>query len=424
MHLIAVGLSFRSAPIAVRERAMVSEEEALELLGYLAGRPGLDGAAVLSTCNRTEFYVSCSDAGLLDEVVPRLGRYLDPGNGDISEHLNEWRGADAVEHIFRVACGLESMVLGEAQVLGQIKHAHAVAQRAGSLDPDLDLILRRAIEVGKRVRNETEVGRGAGSLSEVAVRLAESRQDGIAGRGALVIGAGTMGRLLTRRLRDGGAEVVVTSRSGSARTLADELGVTAVDRDALSRHVAGVDVVVSSTSSATTVVSARDVGLWQAARNGRPLLIIDLAVPRDVEPAASGIAGVTLIDIDELGRGLTESLDRRRRAAEPAAAIIAAEVAGTIALLQTRRGAAAAIAELVGRVEEVWRSELERAALSEEERQRLEAICRSVAAKLVHAPITELRRHAGDPAAQAEILRLFGATAPEPGAHRSSRITA
>ncbi|MFN2451774.1 MAG: glutamyl-tRNA reductase [Candidatus Dormibacteria bacterium] len=286
MRLVAAGLSHRTAPVAVRERAVVTHAGAPALLRYLVGHAGLNGAAVLSTCNRTEFYITCPD-GLVADVIPRLARYLDPaGGGDVATHLQAQVDADALRHLFRVAAGLDSMVVGEAQILGQVKAAHRLAREAGTLDPRLDFAFRRAASAGKRVRTETAVGRGAGSLTEVAIDQARSILGGLRGRGVLLVGAGKMSRSAARRLVDEGARLSVASRGGeTALALAERLGAgtVAIDRKDIAEAAADVDVILCSTSSAEPVLTAADLRGVQRRRGGRPLPVLDIAVPRDVE---------------------------------------------------------------------------------------------------------------------------------------------
>ena len=216
MRLVAAGLSFRTAPLAVREAAAIPAARAATTLRYLVGHAGLHGAAVLSTCNRTDFYVVCPD-NLSAEVTPRLARYLDPGgSGEVERHMVTLEDRDAAEHMFRVASGLESMVIGEAQVLGQFKDAHRVATEAGTVDARLDYVMRRAVSTAKRVHTETVLGRGAASLSEVAVECARASCGDLEGKGVLLIGAGKMSRLAADRLHDQGARIMTTSRVSRA----------------------------------------------------------------------------------------------------------------------------------------------------------------------------------------------------------------
>lgn len=404
MHIVAAGLSFRSAPVSVRERAVVPAGEANRLLRYLVGHCGLRGAVVLSTCNRTEFYVSCPTTELADEVCPRLALYLDPGgDGAVGEHLFALRDAEAVRHILRVAGGLESMVVGEAQVLGQLREAHRVAREAGSLDARLDYVMRRAVTAGKRVRTETGVGRGAGSIADAAVEIADQLAGGLEGRGVLVLGAGAMSALAARRLHRAGAHVKLASRTGeSAVSLAAQLGAGAVAVTDVAAVANEVDIVVACTNSAVPVLTAADVAGMQVARGHRPLGIIDIAVPRDVEAGAAAVAGVTLVDVDALGSRIAELHGRQLVALAEATTIIEAEVAHTVAVVDERDTAGPTIGALVQQAETLRRREVERSlarmpGVDAATAERIEQLTTSIVSKLLHAPIAHLREFADDP---------------------------
>jgi glutamyl-tRNA reductase len=413
MELVAAGLTFRTAPLAVRERAVVPDSEARHVLRYLVGHSGLRAAAVLSTCNRTEFYLVSPDQGLADEAVPRLARYLDPsGGGGVADHLWSLQGADAVRHMFRVAAGLDSMVLGEAQILGQLKAAHRTARTAGTLDAHLDFVMRRAVSAGKRVRTDTGIGRRAGSLSEAAVEYARSACGSLEGLGVLLIGAGKMSALAARRLASYGARLYITSRGGeSAVDLAEQLGGVPVAIDNIDESAAGYDVILCSTSSPTPVLMRADVERMQAARDGRPLCIVDIAVPRDVDPLAVDVAGVTLVDLDGLGERVTSNLESRRRELPDAERIIDEELGRTVAVLGQRDAAGPTISALTRRAEDLRRREVERALqrldVDDALRSQVEVMTRSLVRKLLHAPIAHLKESADDPAIALHLREVF-----------------
>lgn len=420
MHIVAAGLSFRSAPISVRERAVVPESEAHQLLRYLVGHCGLRGAAVLSTCNRTEFYVSCPTTELADEVVPRLALYLDPSDdGAVGDHLVAVRDAEAIRHMLRVAGGLESMVVGEAQVLGQFRDAHQVAREAGSLDARLDYVMRRAVSAGKRVRTETAVGRRAGSIADAAVTIAREITGDLDGRGILLVGAGTMSALAARRLQDAGARLMVISRGGdSAVALASTLAGSAIAVTDPLTVADQVDVVICTTNSSAPVLTAADVAAFQQLRSHRPLGIVDIAVPRDVEAAAGAIAGVTLVDVDAVGERIAHSQGQRQAALAEATAIIEAEVAHAVTVVGERDAAGPTIGALVRRAESVRRREVERTLarmpdVDAATATRIQQLSRSIVSKLLHAPISHLRDFADDPAVALTLRDAFDLDAPE-----------
>jgi glutamyl-tRNA reductase len=427
IEIVAAGLSFHTAPLAVRERAAVADPEARNLLRYLVGHSGLLEAAVVSTCNRTEFYLVSPDPALTDEVVPRLVRYLDPaGAGGLAEHLGARRGAEAVQHMFRVAAGLDSMVLGEAQILGQFKAAHRLARSAGTLDARLDFVMRRAVSVAKRVRTETGIGRSTGSITELALDHAREALGGLEGRGILLVGAGKMSTAAARRLAACGARLTIASRSGAtAEALAREVDGEAAGSDLVAALGPDIDLVICSTSSSRPVLTAADVERAQDARRGRPLCIVDIAVPRDVEPAAAEVAGVSLVDLDVLGGRVESNLERRRAELPAAERIVAVELARTIAVVGERDAAGPTIAALARQAEAVRRREVERTAArlglgDGEGRRQLDALTRSLVRKLLHAPITHIKDNLDDPGVALALREAFALDDPEPVARGRS----
>jgi glutamyl-tRNA reductase len=430
MHLVAAGLSFRSAPISVRERAVVPASEATALLRYLVGHCGLRGAAVLSTCNRTEFYVSCPTTELADDVCPRLAQYLDPdGDRAIGAHLFALHDAEAIRHMLRVAGGLESMVVGEAQVLGQFRDAHRVAREAGSLDAGLDYVMRRAVAAGKRVRTQTGIGRRAGSIADVAVEIAGEIAGGLASRGVLLLGAGAMSTLAARRLSQAGARLTVVSRGGeSAVALAAELGAGAAAVTDPVAAAADIDVVVSCTNSPAPVLSTADVAAMQAVRGHRPLGIVDIAVPRDVDAAAASVPGVTLIDVDAMGGRIAELQGQRLSALAEATSIIEAEVLHALTVIDERDIAGPTIGALVRQAEAVRRQEVERTlarmpGVDAATVDRIQQLSRSIVGKLLHAPISHLREFADDPAVALTLRDAFALDA-DPDASGENSLAA
>jgi glutamyl-tRNA reductase len=412
MRLVAAGVSYRATPLPAREAAASAVEDSATLLRYLVGHAGVAGSALLSTCNRTEFYLTCPEA-VAHEAAPRLAMYLDPsGRHELSHHLVARYDRDAARHLFRVAAGLESMVVGEAQVLGQVKDAHRAARDAGTLDARLDFVMRRAVSVGKRVRTQTRIGHRAGSLADAALDHAAQVLGDLRGRGVLLIGAGAMSAAAARRLRSAGSAVFVTSRSESAARLAAEVGGEAVALDGLHRVAGAIDVVVASTSSPGVVLDAPAVARLQRARGMRPLCILDIAVPRDVDPSAASVPGVTLADIDEVGARLEGGGAVREVAVQQAERIVAEEVEHTMRVLDERDAVTPTIAALLQRAEHVRRAELERTfartpGLDEVSRERVDRMSRSLVRKLLHAPLAHLRDTADDPAVALTIREAF-----------------
>lgn len=409
MRVVAAGVSFRTAPLEVMEAASVREDDARALLRYLVGHAGFSGAAVLSTCNRTEFYLSCDD-GSAQDVSARLAPHLDPGDAHhLARHLMVRSGPECIEHLFRIAAGVESMVVGEAQVLGQLRDAHDLARAAGTLDAQLDFVLRRAISVGKLVRTRTAIGRGAGSLSEVAVDCANEVTGDLRERGVLLLGAGKMSALAARRLSEEGARLFATSRGESKERLAATAGARPLALGSLVDHAAAIDVVICSTASSGPVLTPALVEAIQARREGRPLCIVDIAVPRDVDAACAAIPGVTLIDIVALGRRLDDHLRERNAHVPEAERIIERELERTVTVVGEREAAGPTIIALIRRAEALRRREMERTLarspqIDTDVRERIDLLTQSLVRKLLHGPIAHLRETADDPAV-ALVLR-------------------
>jgi len=415
MRLMVVGISFRTAPIEIRERIALGEAGARQLLRYLVGHGGFAGAAALSTCNRTELYLSVPDEASAAEVASRVLSVLDPEGGPaIANHATVSEGEGGVLHLFRVAAGLDSMIVGEGQVLHQVRAAHRLALEAGSLDASLDFVFRRAIGAGRRVRAQTAIGTGAGSLSEAAVALAAAVLGSLEGRSVLLLGAGKMSSLAARQLSRRGAELRIASRGGSsAASLAAQLGAQVVAAGDLGSALVPCDLIIASTSSSRRVLDLAALLAAQQRRGGRPLCVVDLAVPRDVDPAVAGLPGVTLLDIDDLGRWLQGNLAGRRDAVLRAEAMAAEEAGHAVRIVGQRDTAHPTIRALVARAEEIRRREVARTVAQLPDRdpatvERIERLSRSLIRKLLHAPIAHLREAGGDAGAALRLREAFG----------------
>ena len=419
-HFVLVGLSHRTAPLEVREQASIPDARVGECLQRLADRDLLDAGALLSTCNRTELYAVSANAAADDRLLRAFGEWPH------QLPFETWRryayhlaDGQAMAHLFRVAAGLDSMVLGEGQVLGQLKQALDQAQKAGTLDATLHVILRGAIRAGKRVRDQTELGRSAVSVSHVAVMRAREILGDLAGRSVLLVGAGAMSEIAVRLFRNQGIRHVhLASRTlQRADEFARPLGVEAIDFTALESVVPEVDVILTS-SSAPYVLFDRDrIERFQALRGGRPLVIVDIAVPRDVHPDASSVPGVSLANIDDL-RTVAERNLRDRAAAAPAAErIVEEELARTRASLQARQ-AGPLIGALVRRAERIRDDEVDRVLshlpmADAATRKALHGLAEGLTAKLLHSPIRHLRE-TPTPSVDAAVLQdAFDLTDPE-----------
>jgi glutamyl-tRNA reductase len=405
--VFVVGISWRTAPVAIRERLAFREDEIPSALGALRELPGVAEAMLVSTCNRVEVYgVGRPDPSAVTETV-RDFLVRDRGaDRSAADAVYRHAGAPAIRHVFRVASALDSLVVGEAQILGQVKAGFTAAGQHGAMGPLLGRCLERAFGVAKRVRTETAIARGAANISSVAVELAIRVFGELAGRSVLVIGAGKMSTLAARHLRDAGtAEIVVTNRSPErAERLADEIDGVARPWDQLEGLLVAADVVISSTGAREPILTRALLKKVVKARRFRPLMVVDIAVPRDAEPAIGTLEGVYLFDIDDLEKVVAANLAERAQAAEAAGRIVDAEAASFERWLASQR---------VVPTIRALRAEFSRVADAEAQRvidqlrrkeltpdQRDEAVRRLAQAlinKLLHAPQTALKEaSAGD----------------------------
>ena len=421
LHL--VGLSHKSAPVAVREKVALSGDDLKEALAGLLARPGVGEVMVVSTCNRVECYV-------YGEALEEARHFFLSRTGEAMGHLYERSGREAVRHLFRVASSLDSMVVGEPQILGQVKEAYGLAASAETAGAYVSRLCNRAFATAKRVRSETEIARGAGSVSQVAVELVEKIFGDLRDRAVLLVGAGKMGALSAKALRDLGADrILVTNRSPEkARALAGEIGATAEPWDGLTSLLALADVVIVSTGAPTYVITQELAAHVMKARRGRSICLIDLAVPRNVDPACGQQDNVYAYDIDDLQKVVVQTHTARAEEALRAEAIVEAEV---MAFAQERetRAALPVLAELRRRAEQIARVEADRtlshlgAKLDEKGRKSVEAMAQAIVNKLLHGPTARLKEAAasGDSDLPGAAAELFGVEAEEPPVQPESR---
>jgi glutamyl-tRNA reductase len=404
MRLALVGTSHRLAPVEVRERV------AFDLLGAagVAAEIGADGgeSVCLSTCNRTEVYVAHPDPETADALAGRIFAETAPAVYRLGDEA-------AALHLFRVAAGLDSMVPGEGEILGQVR----VAYESGAPGPLLDRLFRQALHAGKKVRAQTRIAESPASVSAAAAALAQQVFGDLAGRRILLVGAGKVSELAARNLMSrGGAIAFVANRSvDRAAEVAERLGAQALPLDRIAEELVSADVVISSTSAPGLVVGKNDVEVALRRRRGRPLFLIDLAVPRDLDPAINGLDGCFLYDIDDLEAVVADSLAGRRREAERAEAIVADE-ARRFSAWQASLDVVPAITSLRARAEEIRSAELARVEgrlgrLSDPERRAVEALTAQIVNKLLHLPTIRMKEAAvtADGVLYADAVRhLFG----------------
>jgi glutamyl-tRNA reductase len=418
MHLLLVGISHRTAPVELRERIDFQARGLEQALRAVAARGSAREAVVLSTCNRAEVYAACDD---LPGARADLGRFLAEFHGiepaDVAPHVYDVADLDAARHLFRVAAGLDSLVVGEPQILGQVKEAHTAASDAQVVGPVLNRLFHSSFGVGKRVRTETGLGAGAVSVSYAAVALARKIFGDLKGRNVVVVGAGEMGKLTAVHMKSQGVSLItIVSRtmSHAARTAEAIGGASAAPWDELDRAIGASDIVITATGATAPILTKAHVESVMRPRRSRPLFIIDIAMPRDVEAEAGEIEQVFLYNIDDLQAAVRENLARRASEVARAEAIVTEEVDKFGAWLSAR-GAIPTVVALRQRFESIRRAELERldfkmSTLPPEARARVDEITHLIVEKLLLTP-TEQLKSLGDAEtveAYAEALtRLF-----------------
>jgi glutamyl-tRNA reductase len=418
MHLVSIGLSHDVAPIALRERVAFVGRDAADALCDLASSENLGEAAILSTCNRTEVYAvteaaEAAKASLAGMISRRCG--LTRGEVDAAFVWRE--GDEVVSHLFRVAAGLESQILGEGQILGQVREAAKLAREAGALGPLLDALFRHVVAAGKRVRSETGISQGSVSIGSAAVELAKDTLEGLTGRTTLLVGAGKLGELALKHLAAQGVNrIVVANRTlESASELARVVGGEAIPFIGMQPSLREADVVLCCTGAPHYVLSKADIEAVMTDRPGRTLVVVDVSVPRNIDPAVAEVPGVRLFDIDHLTAVAERNRDERAFLVPRVEGVLAEEMAEWHRFMRSYQ-AAPTIAGLRQKVESLREQEFEAfvkemaTVLTPEEIAAVEKLTRSLAAKFLHEPTIGLRdRGDGQHAVHAAAIReLFG----------------
>jgi len=396
MPLLVLGINHRTAPVEIREKVVFAGEELPEALRELTGIPGVREALIVSTCNRTELYC------LAEQNDERIARWLATWHELAPHHLERGgvlyrlQGSEAIKHLFAVACGLDSMVLGEPQILGQLKDAYRAAAEQKATGPYLNRLLQTTFSVAKRVRTHTRIGASAVSVASAAVSLARTVFERFADHTALLVGAGETIALAARHLHASGLKrMIVVNRSiERAQELASEFNGFAVGLDALAAHLPEADIVISSTASPTPVIGAEAVRAAIRARKRKPIFMVDIAVPRDIDPEVAGLEDVYLFTIDDLQNVVNENLESRREAAREADALLATETARFEQHLKTLE-AAPTIRQLREDAEALRAHTLEQArrmlAAGRDPDVVLEFLANTLTNRLMHAPSQRLR---------------------------------
>jgi glutamyl-tRNA reductase len=428
-ELLALGISHKTAHVALRERLAFTEREADEFARELLATAEVREAVVISTCNRTEVYLVVGDPVRAEsDVLGLLARRGRIRPTELAEAIYSPRNCDAARHLYRVTAGLESMIVGEAEIQGQVRRAHEAAMQAGCTGPLSNRLFAAALTTGKRVRSETGIGASRVSVPSVAVDLALEILGALERRHVVVIGAGETSELTARALAEQGAGTIFVANRHADRaiSLAQRFGGAVVGLDKLPDQLLHADIVVSSTSSPHPIVGREELELVMTARRGRPLLLIDIAVPRDIDPSCAELEGVNLYDIDDLQRSVARNLSTRAEELPRAQEIVEDEIhrfarwLGQLDALPTvsalREHGNALVEQVLEENAGRWES------ASARDMVRVEAIARAVMSRLLHEPTIRLRSLGGDRGhASLEIVReLFGlredAPADEPSA--------
>jgi glutamyl-tRNA reductase len=402
MKLLLTGLSHKTAPIHMREKLAIAESAMPRALQDLQ-KLGAAEAMVLSTCNRVEFAISTSDDVDAGDILDRFLIDWQIPATMFDSHLYRLESRDAIRHIFRVASSLDSMVVGEPQILGQMKAAYAVAKSEGSVGGVLESVLTRAFGAAKRVRTETGIGQMAVSVSYAAVELARRIFGSLSGQKVLIVGSGKMGELAAKHLRRSGAnKIFVTNRTQArAEEMAQTFDGRVVEYATFPAMLHEIDIVIASSGATHYILTRDDMQRVMAQRRNKPMFLIDIAVPRNIDPTVNDIDGLFLYDVDDLAGVVNENLKERSKQAEQAEAIVTHEVEQMMARLRIEE-VTPTIVNLQEQLEEIRVGEVAKAlrrmpGLTEEQRQQIEAMTRSIVNKIAHGPISELRRHANEP---------------------------
>jgi len=416
MNLVLIGVNHRTAPVEVRERFAISEARLPEAVKELASYPGIEEGMIVSTCNRVELLArTVNGTADLDGFMRQLYGF-DPQ--PYRQYLYEYRQREAVQHVFRVASSLDSMVVGEPQILGQVKEAYATARAVGAVNSQLDALLSRAFAVAKRVRNETAVATSAVSIASVAVDLAKKIFGNLEGKSVYLVGAGKMCELAARHLVAHGAkQIYVANRTYErAVALAAKFNGEAIPFEQLYETIPRADIVISSTGAPHAIFRKEHGELFLSRRRNRPMFFIDIAVPRDIDPEMNKLDGIFVYDIDDLQQVVSSHVADRRVEADHAESIVQLEVDKFQARLQTL-DVVPTIVSLQEHLETVRQAEIDRVrgrlgALTPEQELAVEALSRGIINKIMHTPITTLKSAARESSEATTVIdlvrKLFG----------------
>ncbi|HEX6501829.1 MAG TPA: glutamyl-tRNA reductase [Terriglobales bacterium] len=414
MNFQLIGVNHKTAPVEVRERLALPESRLPEACRKLIEHPGIEEGMILSTCNRVELLAKTKNGSA--DLRGFIRNYFQVDPADFDQHFYEYRSQDAVRHVFRVTSSLDSMVVGEPQILGQVKEAYALARAVGAIQSQLDSLLSRAFAVAKRVRSETAVGSSSVSIASVAVELAKKIFGSLQGKHVLLVGAGKMSELAARHLLAHGAGTIFVSNRTYDRavTLAEKFSGEVIPFDKLYDTCDRADIVITSTGAPHAIFRREHAERFLARRRNRPMFFIDIAVPRDVDAEVNKLDGIFVYDIDDLQQAVAAHVADRKKEAERAEAIISSEVERFQSRLLTL-DVVPTIVSLQDHLETIRQAEIDRVRgrlgkLDPEQELAVEALTRGIINKIMHTPITTLKVAARDPEATTVIdlvRRLF-----------------
>ncbi len=402
MSIVAIGCNHRSTPLSILERMTIAPDDLPKALTDLGSATHLSEVVVLSTCNRIEIYAYAEKFhGGYQDIREFIGRHAGLAPEDVADHLYALHDTEAIRHLFSVTAGLDSAVVGEHEILGQVRTAWERSTDHGTVGAVLGPLFRHAIETGKRARTDTAIGRGIASVSQAAVALATETLGGLDGRTVLVLGAGEMAEGTVKSLAAAGtSDIFVANRTWeNAITLAEACGGTAVPLESVGDALVAVDVLVTTTGAQDIIYEQVDIAEFIGHRNARELVIVDVAVPRDVDPRAGELAGVTLLDMDDIGAFVEQQMVSRTRVVGNVETIVGEEV-GRYQSVTSAREVAPLVSQLRARGTEIADGELARfngklADLDPDQREAVEAMARGIVNKLLHEPTVRLKDAAG-----------------------------
>lgn len=401
MSIVLVGLNHKTAPLEIREKVSLSKPQIVNISEEIKKRPSIDGCAILSTCNRTEFYISTSSKLRgIEEVIDLISIKSAYESVFLKEYLYIKEGKDAVAHLFTVAAGLDSMILGESQIQGQVQDAYEIALDNGISDNIINTLLMNALSVGKRVRTETQIDREAVSISSAAVALAKEFYGDLSDKIVLVLGAGETSELTSRHLISNGIKnIIVANRTfEKAQLLADEISGFAVRFDELANYIDEADIIISSTASPVYVLTKKKLDRYLNSRK-KPILLIDIAVPRDIDPELSDYQCATVYDIDDLKNVITANMERRKKEAIIAQEIVDEELKNFFFWLDSLMVVPTIIKmrEQISRIkdEEIEKAKNRITNITPRESQIIDILANSIVNRWLHQPIVNMKYLAG-----------------------------